>query len=242
MSPAAAAISGPAPALQARCLSRRFGGQWAVVQVDLSLAAGEGLLVAGRNGSGKSTLLRLLSGALRADRGAILVEGSSDRSVLLARSALLGHSSGTYEPLTALENLSLFARLLGKPSDRRSLLSRLDEVGLSAHADSLVGTFSAGMHQRLSLARLLLQDPAVALLDEPHSALDPEGRRLVDALIARMKRAGTAVVLASHDLRRAAASCERAVLLDAGRIQWSGPAAELLMRHGADPAWGEGAL
>jgi ABC-type transport system involved in cytochrome c biogenesis ATPase subunit len=90
----------------------------------------------------------------------VLVEGRGGRAALLARSALLGHASATYEPLTALENLALFARLLGLPSDRRSLLARLDEVGLTAaQADAAVETFSAGMHQRLALARLLLQRP-----------------------------------------------------------------------------------
>ncbi len=248
MSPAAAAADaaaapGPTPALQARGLARRLGGRWAVSGVSLSLRAGEALLVAGRNGSGKSTLLRLLAGALRADWGEVLVEGRGGRAALLARSALLGHASATYEPLTALENLALFARLLGLPSDRRSLLARLDEVGLTAaQADAAVETFSAGMHQRLALARLLLQRPAVALLDEPHSALDPEGLRLVDSSIERLKRSGAAVVLASHDLPRACAVCERAVLLEAGRIQWSGPPAELLRRLGAEPAWSRGAL
>ncbi|MGC4122679.1 MAG: heme ABC exporter ATP-binding protein CcmA [Myxococcales bacterium] len=241
MSPAVAAMPGPAPALQAVGLAKRFGGQWAVAEVDLSLTAGEGLLVAGRNGSGKSTLLRLIAGALRPDRGEVAIAGRADRTGRLARSALLGHASATYEPLTALENLSLFARLLGRPADRHTLLGRLDEVGLAGQGDSLVETFSAGMHQRLSLARLLLQQPAVALLDEPHSALDPAGLTLVDSLVARMRRAGTAVVIASHDLRRAAALCDRAVLLESGRIQWAGPVAEFLARFGAEPAWAEGA-
>jgi len=240
---APASAPGSTLALQATGLSRRFGRRWAVTGVDLSLAPGAGLLVAGRNGSGKSTLLRLLAGALRADRGEIRVQGRSDRTARLARCALLGHAAGTYEPLTALENLALFSRLLGKPADRRSLASRLDEVGLSSQADVPIQAFSAGMHQRLALARLLLQVPAVALLDEPHSALDPDGARLVDELIARMRRAGVAVVLASHHLPRAAALCDRALLLERGRIQWSGPASELARRLAeAAPSCDEGAL
>ena len=235
--------AGAAPALQAQGLARRFGMVWAVCGVDLRLGRSEGLLVAGRNGSGKSTLLRLLCGGLRPDRGEVLIEGRSDRPWLLSRSALLGHAAFTYEPLTALENLSLFARLTGRPADHRSLLERLGEVGLAEHADSAVRTFSAGMHQRLSLARLLLKQPTVALLDEPHASLDPAGARLVDSLVRRLRRDGVAVVLASHDLRRAPALCERAVLLERGRIRWAGSSADLPLRFGdAEPAWDEGAL
>ena len=230
------------PALEATGLSRRFGMVWAVVGFDLVLRPGEGLLVAGRNGSGKSTLLRLLAGALRADRGEVRIEGRTDRAAVLGRTALLGHAAFTYEPLTALENLSLFARLSGRQSDRLSLMQRLEEVGLGPQADTAVHSFSAGMHQRLALARLLLQEPAVALLDEPHSALDPEGARLVDGIVTRMRRSGVAVVLASHDLRRATALCDRAVLLDRGRIQWSGTAAQLLLGGGMALASGEGAV
>lgn len=230
------------PVLVASGLARRFGAVWAVAGVDLCLARGSVLLLAGPNGSGKSTLLRLLSGGLRADRGEVSIEGRRDRAGLLARSGLLGHATFTYEPLTALENLALFARLTGRPADRRSLVHRLDEVGLARHADDAVGTFSAGMHQRLSLARLLLQEPAVALLDEPHAGLDPQGCLLVDTAVARLSRAGAAVVLASHDLRRAMTLCDRAVFLRGGRIQWSGAASELQHSPEAQPSWGVGAF
>jgi len=213
-----------APALVADGVGRRFGGTWAVCEVSFALAAGEAVLVAGRNGSGKSTLLRLLAGALRADRGQIRVEGHGSRAELRARTALLAHDTFAYEPLTALENLELFARVLRRPAGRKSLVARLVEVGLESSADAQVRTFSAGMHQRLALARLLLQEPTVALLDEPHAALDALGMRQVDELVLGLKRRGAAVVLATHDVRRTAALCERGIILERGRIQWTGPA------------------
>lgn len=216
-----------APALETCHLSRRFGLVWAVVDVALTLERGEALLVAGSNGSGKSTLLRLLAGALRPDRGEVRIHGLADRRDLLARTALLGHSPYTYESLTALENLELFAKLVGRPASRAALLERLEEVGLAAHADEPASRFSTGMGKRLSLARLLLQEPAVALLDEPHSALDAEGARKVDAVIQDLKRRGAAVVVASHHLARLACLCERGIVLERGRIQWAGLAGDL---------------
>ncbi|MBI5549531.1 MAG: heme ABC exporter ATP-binding protein CcmA [Deltaproteobacteria bacterium] len=216
------------PALEAEDLGRRFGRVWAVANVSLSLAGGQSLLVAGHNGSGKSTLLRLLAGALRPDRGEVRVEGQARRELVHRRVALLGHASFTYEPLTALENLELFAQMIGRPAGKRALLARLEEVGLAEQAEAPVHSFSAGMRQRLAVARLLLQEPAVALLDEPHSALDPEGALLMDQLISGLRRRGAAVVLATHQLSRAATLCERGIVLEQGRIQWSGFTRELV--------------
>ena len=215
-------------ALEAERVGRRFGRLWAVSEVSLSVAPGEALLLAGRNGSGKSTLLRLLAGALRPDRGEVRLEGEAGLDALRRGAGLLAHSAFTYDPLTALENLELFARLLGRPADRASLLARLDEVGLADHACGQVHSFSAGMHQRLALARLLLQEPRVALLDEPHASLDPRGMRQIDEVVLGLKRRGVAVVLATHDLRRAAALCERGIILGAGRIQWAGSTSDLM--------------
>lgn len=224
------------PLVEVRGLGRRFGRLWALAGVDLRLAPGEALLLAGSNGSGKSTLLRVLAGALRADRGEVLLRGASDRDALRRATALLGHASFTYEPLSALENLELFARLLGLPSGRAALLARLEEVGLAGSADAPVATFSAGMHKRLALARLRLQTPLVALLDEPHSALDPQGARLVDDTVRALKRAGAAVVLATHRLVQGASLCERGIVLERGRIQWEGAAKDLIGCGLADEA------
>ncbi len=215
------------PALEVRGLCRRYGRSWALAQVDLRLERGEVLLLAGSNGSGKSTMLRVLSGALRPDAGTIKVEGFEGRDEQRLRTALVGHYFNTYEALSALQNVQIFSRLLGRPSDRAALMPLLETVGLAHRADDAVHTFSAGMHKRLALSRLLLQQPAVALLDEPYGQLDPEGFALLDSLIDQMRQRGTAVIVASHLLEHGAALCDRALLLSKGRVQWTGPAAEL---------------
>jgi heme exporter protein A len=157
-------------------------------------------------------------------------------------SALFGHASYAYEPLTAVENLELFARLTGRDARRASLLSRLDEVGLGDRADSAVQGFSQGMQRRLALARLLLQEPRVALLDEPHSALDAEGARQIDEMVRSLKRRGVAVVIASHAIDRAAPLCEQGIVLERGRIQWSGPALDMATASSATLAAAQGAV
>lgn len=218
----------PLPAaVEAEGVCRRYGRRWALVDVSLTVSRGRVLLVAGRNGSGKSTLLRVVATALRPDHGRVRVLGhdTQDHPEAVRRSlALLGHATYLYEPLTAKENLEVAARLLGSGADLGPLL---EEVGLADRADDPVHTFSAGMRRRLALARTLLQEPEVVLLDEPHAQLDPPGFAMVDRLVERFRSRGATVVMATHLLERSGALGDEAVVLDQGRVAWSGPAAEL---------------
>ncbi|AKU89825.1 heme ABC exporter ATP-binding protein CcmA [Vulgatibacter incomptus] len=218
------------PAVEAKGLCRRYGRSWALVDVDLRAEAGQAILLAGRNGSGKSTLLRVLAGALKPDRGALLVngvDGLRDRQALRQRVALLGHASYTYDALSALQNLQVVARMLGRPSGRRDLLPLLEEVGIDSRADDPVHAYSAGMRRRLAFARLLLQDPDIVLLDEPYAQLDPPGFRFVDTLIPRLTAAGKTVIVASHHLEEGARLCHVGLALERGRLAWKGLASEL---------------
>jgi heme exporter protein A len=226
-------------AIDATGLSRRYGRRWALIDVSLQIPAGTVVMVTGRNGSGKSTLLRVLSTAIRADGGVARVAGFDLRTAaqdLRRHVALLSHHSHLYEALTALQNLQVVARFLGRDAGRGALLAVLDEVGLAHRADDGVETFSAGMRKRLSLARVLLQDATVVLLDEPYGQLDPPGFRLVDALLARLRTRGTTVLMATHLLERGSAHCDLGVVLEEGRRQWFGPAVDLPTHGGLDPA------
>jgi heme exporter protein A len=192
-------------------------------------------MVTGRNGSGKSTLLRVLSTAIRADRGTAQVAGhdiSSATQEVRRHVALLSHYSHLYEALSALENIRVVARFLGRDARRDALLPLLDEVGLADRADDPVATFSAGMRKRLSLARTLLQQASVVFLDEPYGQLDPPGFRLIDTLLDRLRRNGVTVLMATHLLERGSALCDLAIVLEEGRLRWSGPAAELQEQGG----------
>ena len=231
------------PAIVARALYRRYGRRYALVDVTFEVAEGTVVMLAGRNGSGKSTLLRVLATALRPDGGKARIQGHDlleDAEAVRRHTALLAHRANLYEPLTALENLALHAQLLGRDASRGSLLERLREVDLAERADDPVSTFSAGMRQRLALSRVLLKDAAVVLLDEPYGHLDSPGFRLVDHLLESLRAKGRTVLMATHLLARGKALCDRALLLEAGRLAFAGPAGEL-KEDGADAPFAEGA-
>ena len=162
-------------------------------------------MIAGRNGSGKTTLLRILSTAIRADAGHASVAGHplSDREAIRRHTALLAHDSYLYESLTPRENLSLISR---------ETTEVLDRVGLLDRADDSVSTFSAGMRKRLSFARVLLQKPSIAFLDEPFGQLDPEG------FVGELKRSGATVLIATHQVDRVARFADVQLMLENGRV------------------------
>jgi heme exporter protein A len=225
-------------AVAVRALSRRYGRRYALAQVSFALAEGRAVMLAGRNGSGKTTLLRVLAGALRPDHGEVRVLGhdlGTEADRVRGKTALLGHRAGLYEPLSALENLALHARLLGREAERDRLRDRLHEVGLAERADDAVAGFSAGMRQRLALARVLLKDAPVVLLDEPYGHLDPPGFALVDALLASLKARGRTVIVATHLLARGRETCDEALLLEDGRLAFAGPAATMPAGAGGGP-------
>ena len=190
-------------------------------------------------------MLRVLSSAIRADLGQVRILGHDlKRETELARrhTAFLAHHSHLYEALTARENLTIVERFLGRGPQRSAIDGLLDEVGLRSRADDPVATYSAGMRKRLSIARTLLQDAAVVLLDEPHAALDVPGFALVDRLLERLRQRGATVLMATHLLDHGAALCDQALLLEEGRLIWQGPPGEVPLRaDGVGPLSGGGA-
>ena len=218
-------------AIDAQNLARRYGRRWALADVSLKIPQGRVVMVAGRNGSGKSTLFRVLSTAIRPDRGYAKVAGFDvvrEREDVRKIIALLSHHTYLYESLTARENLNIAADHLGR--GRGEVMPLLEQVALAGRADDPVATFSAGMRKRLSFARVLLQHPRVVMLDEPYGQLDPEGFVLVDDVVRELKSRGTTILMATHQVERGAGLADDAVLLDAGRVIWSGPAADVLTR------------
>lgn len=216
------------PAVETTDLGRRYGRRWALAQVTLTVPAGVRVMVTGRNGSGKSTLLRVLATASRVDRGTATVAGFDvrrQRGEVRRRVALLGHHSYLYEAFSARDNLAAVARFLGAPAGRVEAL--LERVGLAARADDPVSVFSAGMRKRLSLARALLQEADVLLLDEPYGELDPAGFALLDRVLDEQRARGATVLIATHLLEHGRALCDQAITLDEGRLVWSGAAADL---------------
>ncbi len=214
-------------------LGRRCGRHWALAHVDLAVEPGEILLLAGPNGSGKTTLLRLLAGLYRPSAGSLAIFGldpAKERLACRRALTLVSHDSYLYDRLTAYETLAVWARLLGRPAGEDELVGLLAEVELAERRDLQVKGFSAGMRKRLTLLRTRLERPRLVLLDEPFSALDPGGRRMVEGWIERFRDEGIAVLMASHALERTTRIADRALLLERGQIAWQGAAAELPAR------------
>jgi ABC-2 type transport system ATP-binding protein len=204
-------------------ITKRFGDR--VVLDQLSLTAGRGEVVAllGGNGAGKTTLLRILAGRLLADSGSARIDGidpgRDPRRLAGTIGAVLSQPSAWYLRLDALQNLELFgvAQGLTAPAARSAATSQLDAAGLSEHARRAVGTYSQGMRARLAIARALLADPAVLLLDEPTAGVDATAAAaLIDHL--RAHRAARTVIMATHSLEETAAVADRAALLDRGKL------------------------
>ena len=223
------------PALRTRGLGRRFGRDWALAHVDLDVAPGETMVLAGANGSGKTTLLRIAAGLYKPSRGSIEIYGldpQRDRLDCRRAISMISHQAYLYDRLTALETLRVWARLLGRPAADSDLMGLLATVGLDRRPRLQVAGFSAGMRKRLTLLRTRLEQPRLLLLDEPFSALDVEGKRQVEDWIRDARQAGAAVVMASHAIVRVSRLCDRAVLLERGQIVWRGDGDGLARRLG----------
>lgn len=218
------------PAVQLEGIGRRFGRRWVLAHVDLEVAPGESLLLAGPNGSGKTTLLRVIAGLSRPTAGVLRIFGHDPRDERLtcrASLSMVSHRSYLYDGLTPMEMARTWARLAGAPSSDQALEALLDEVQLGPHRDRLIGGFSAGMRKRLTLLRTRMEKPDLLILDEPLAALDAAGKRLIERWVAAELERGTAVIIASHAVARMSRLCERGLLLEQGQVTWEGPAARL---------------
>ncbi|HEY0142932.1 MAG TPA: heme ABC exporter ATP-binding protein CcmA [Thermoanaerobaculia bacterium] len=216
-------------AIEVERLARRYGRRWALADVSFRVEAGTVVMVAGRNGAGKSTLLRVLATAIRPDRGSATVGGFDvvrHREDVRKQVALLSHASYLYDSLTARENLQIIADHMG--ISRNGIDPILERVTLGGRANDTVSTFSAGMRKRLSFGRIFLQAPKVVLLDEPYGSLDPPGFDLVDDVIRQLRSEGTTILMATHQWERSAKLCDSALVLEQGRVAWTGPAADVL--------------
>lgn len=208
--------------IQATDLRVTFGRTRALDGVDISLDDGVfGLF--GPNGSGKSTLLKVIAGLLPATAGEVIVNGYRPRARAEAVRRVIGyagHDSGLYPELTVAENLDVFARLYGCAADRvRDVLVRL---GLNEWAGTPAGALSAGLKRRTAVARAILHDPTVLLLDEPYANLDDDAADLVSEMVKTWRSPGRIAVIATHGAKIVKRFANGGVILKQGHVVMSG--------------------
>ncbi|MEU8001125.1 ABC transporter ATP-binding protein [Catellatospora sp. NPDC049111] len=227
--------------IETRALRREFKDRQgrtrtAVVGLDLVVRPGEVVSILGPNGAGKTTSVRMLTGQLLPTSGEAYVGGfdvvRERRRAALACGASLGGDSGLYPRLTAAQNLSFFGLMYGLSG--AALKQRVPQilalVDLSGRAGDLVGTFSRGMKQRVHLARALLHDPPVLILDEPSAGLDPQSAASMRRLVKGLATDGRSVLLTTHDMREAEELSSQVVLMKDGAVHSAATPAQLRVR------------
>ena len=205
--------------VEAQGLSRRYGRFWALRNLDLTLQRGEAVALLGANGAGKSTLLSLLATLARPSEGTLRIHGldpAKQAAAVRRQMGYVAHHTMLDDALSARENLRYYGALVGIDDLDRRVDQRLDEVGLADRALDRAEGFSRGMRQRLSLARALLHDPTLLVLDEPFTGLDAPGCRDLAQRLSSEKDRGVAMVLATHQLDYVLQWADRVVILHLG--------------------------
>jgi heme exporter protein A len=218
--------------IEIRRLTKTFGLNPVLRGLDLDVPRGQFLTLLGPNGSGKTTLLRILGALARPTSGTVRIGGwdlPAEAEFVRAQLGVVSHQPLLYDTLTAEENLLFFARLYHLPPEtrRERVAEVLERVGLARRARDVVQTYSRGMQQRLAIARAILHNPAILLLDEPYTGLDQDAAAVLDDLLRQVATEGRTVIMTTHDLRRGHALADRIAILSRGQIAFDAPCREI---------------
>ena len=205
-------------------LTKRFGPKAVLKNLDFRVEQGEFVALLGPNGAGKTTFLRILSSLSRPTFGEVLIAGYSlphQAAAVRRKLGVVSHLPLLYGDLSAEENLTFYGRMYGVPALSQRIGEVLELVGLALRRRDLVRTFSRGMQQRLAIARAIMHDPEVLLLDEPHTGLDQDACEMLDNVLRQVAARQRTVVMTSHDLVRVGDLASRFDVLSRGCIQTS---------------------
>jgi ABC-2 type transport system ATP-binding protein len=224
------------PAIEVRDLVKRFGSVEAVRGISFAVKRGSTTALLGGNGAGKTSTLSMLLGLLLPTAGTVSVLGEDvarHRYRVLARMNFTSPYVDLPKSLTVDENLRVFARLYGVPRMRARLAELVERLELGEFRKRPYGTLSAGQRTRVSIAKALLNEPEVLLLDEPTASLDPDvGDRVRAQLADYQHRTGATLLIASHNMPEVERMCDAVLMMRTGRIVDSGSPAELIARYG----------
>ncbi len=218
------------PLIHVDSLYKRYATKPILKGVNLAVGEGEVVALLGANGAGKSTLLRIIAGLLKADRGEIVLGGvpmAKAGAELRRYVGLVSHAPLLYDHLSGLENLTFFANLYDLQESKARIEAILRAVDLWRRRHDLVRTYSRGMQQRLAIARAILHDPPVLLLDEPDTGLDQQSALMLQTLLQQLSDKRRAILFSTHNLDRALGWANSVALLLRGTISYHGAVADL---------------
>jgi ABC-2 type transport system ATP-binding protein len=218
----------PTPAVETINLSRQYGSIMALNSLSLTIQRGDLFGFIGSNGAGKTTTLRILATFLAPSSGSARVLGHDVVNDADAVRHVIGYMPdffGVYKDMEVTEYLDFFGACYKIPTAQRekTVNDVLELVGLSEKRGAIIGALSRGMQQRLGLARVLIHDPAVLLLDEPASGLDPRARIEMMAILQELQRMGKTIIISSHILSELQTLCNRVAIIEKGKLIYSGP-------------------
>ena len=216
-------------AIQLRGVTKAFGRTPVLRGIDLDVPWGQTLSLLGPNGSGKTTLIKVMATLTKSDSGQIAIAGlRPDRSGSRIRRLIgvVGHDPLLYDDLTGRENLRFSCRMFGLEHAHERIERVIGLVGMTARADHKIGTLSHGMKKRFSIARALLHDPPLLLMDEPDSGLDHEALTLLDAALSDRADPRRTIIMTTHNFDRAVALGDRVAVLAGGRVAYEGLTSE----------------
>ncbi len=203
--------------------------------VDLSLARGDFLCLFGPNGAGKTTLIKIVADLLKPTSGTVEISGGQNLDGgIRSRIGLISHQTLLYDELTAMENLQFYSSIYKIPDPEDKIDSLLHTVGLHNRRDERVSTFSAGMQQRLSIARALINDPVLLLLDEPYSGLDQFAATVLSNHLKELHARHRTIIMVTHNLTRGLETANRIGILSEGRLVYLKDRAEIDLRSFED--------
>lgn len=206
---------------------KHFGTLIALRGIDLEVQRGHCLGLFGPNGAGKTTVLRILATLTRPSSGSVYIAGYNalrEREKIRPLLGVLSHRTFLYGHLTAWENLHFYGRMLGVPQLSSRIEAVLQLIGLEGPARQVVRTYSRGMQQRLAIARAILHNPSLLLLDEPYTGLDQQAISRLQDLLLQLRARGCTIIMSTHDLHRALTLCDAIAIQSRGKIVCISPA------------------
>jgi heme exporter protein A len=207
--------------IETKQLIKRVGDKVILRGVNLSIEQGQTVAILGPNGAGKSTILKVLATLIKPTSGEVLINKKDLKKNLIAIRSLIGylpHASLLYDHFTPLENLVLYGKLYGVKNVEQRAKELIDKVGLSFFLHEPVKSFSRGMIQRVAIARSIIHQPQILLLDEPHTGLDQQAIAILNKVILEMKDLGATTIMVTHDFKQAAEICDRIIIVKNGKI------------------------